>query len=105
MPVAPLCPEACDRRNGFSLSVPAYLRQALAMFRVLCPELAGHIGYDGEGEAECVATLAEAERIATDESRNGAVLVQIVEVATGEVVREIPQDARAARPGRARNRR
>jgi hypothetical protein len=74
------------------------------MFRILCPELAGHIGYDHEGEAECVATLAEAEVIAKDESRNGAVLVQIVDVATGEIVREIPQDARAARPGGARER-
>jgi uncharacterized FlaG/YvyC family protein len=65
------------------------------MFRILCPELAGHIGYDMDGEAEQVATLAEAEVIAKDESRDGAVLVQIVDAATGEVVRELPQTARA----------
>ena len=64
------------------------------MFRILCPELAGHVGYDMDGEAECVATLAEAEVIARDESRDGAVLVQIVDLDTGEVVQELPQDPR-----------
>jgi hypothetical protein len=66
------------------------------VFRIICPELAGHLGYDTDGEAKRVATLAEAERIANDESRGGAVLVQIVDVETGEVVRELPQLARPA---------
>jgi hypothetical protein len=66
------------------------------VFRILCPELAGHLGYDTDGEAKRVATLAEAESIANDQSRGGAVLVQIVDVETGEVVRELPQLARPA---------
>jgi hypothetical protein len=66
------------------------------VFRILCPELAGHLGYDTDGEAKRVATLAEAERIANDESRGGAVLVQIVDVETGDVVRELPQQPRPA---------
>jgi hypothetical protein len=66
------------------------------MFRILCPELAGHRGYDTDGEKHRVATLAEAEQIAIDESRGGAVLVQIVDVETGDVVRELPQQPRAA---------
>lgn len=64
------------------------------MFRVLCPELAGHLGYDMDGTAKVVATLAEAEVVAHEESRGGAVLVQIVDDASGEVVRELPQTAR-----------
>lgn len=87
------------------MSLRENLRQASSMFRVLVPELAGHLGYDADGEAERVATLAEAEVIASKQSRNGAVLVQIVELETGEVVRELPQDGRAARPGGARGRR
>jgi hypothetical protein len=67
------------------------------MFRILCPELAGHVGYDTDGEAERVATLAEAEVIAKDESRGGAVLVQIVDDTTDEVVQEIPQTGRPTR--------
>jgi hypothetical protein len=66
------------------------------VFQILCPELAGHLGYDTDGEAKRVATLAEAELVARDESRNGAVLVQIVDMETGEVVRELPQEPRAA---------
>jgi hypothetical protein len=66
------------------------------VFRILCPELAGHLGYDTDGEAKRVATLAEAEHIASDESRGGAVLVQIVDVETGEVIQELPQQPRAA---------
>jgi hypothetical protein len=67
------------------------------MFRILCPELAGHVGYDTDGEAKRVATLAEAELIAKHQSRGGAVLVQIVDDTTDEVVREIPQTGRANR--------
>jgi hypothetical protein len=71
------------------------------MFRILCPELAGHLGYDTDGEAARVATLEEAEVVANKESRGGAVLVQIVDVETDEVVRAIPQTGRvAARPAR-----
>jgi hypothetical protein len=66
------------------------------VFRILCPELAGHIGYDTDGEAKRVDTLAEAELIAGEQSRGGAVLVQIIDVETGDVVRELPQEPRAA---------
>jgi hypothetical protein len=84
------------------------------MFRILCPELAGHLGYDTDGEAGRVASLAEAEIIAKKESRDGAVLVQIVDDTTDEVVRVISQSGRPSRalsdesprgrPGRQRKR-
>jgi hypothetical protein len=67
------------------------------MFRILCPELAGHLGYDTNGEAACVASLAEAEVIAKKESRDGAVLVQIVDDTTDDVVRVIAQTGRPSR--------
>jgi hypothetical protein len=67
------------------------------MFRILCPELAGHIGYDTDGEAARVDSLAEAEVIARKQSRDGAVLVQIVDDATDEVVRVIAQTGRPTR--------
>jgi hypothetical protein len=67
------------------------------MFRILCPELAGHIGYDTDGEAGRVATLAEADAMATEHSRGGAVLVQIVDDATDEIVRVIAQTGRPSR--------
>jgi hypothetical protein len=66
------------------------------VFSILCPELAGHLGYDTDGEAKRVDTLAEAELIAGEQSRGGAVLVQIVDLETGDVVRELPQQPRAA---------
>jgi hypothetical protein len=84
------------------------------MFRILCPELAGHIGYDMDGEAARVATLPEAEVIAKKESRDGAVLVQIIDDTTDEVVHVISQTGRPSRsaseetgpgrPGRHRKR-
>jgi len=78
------------------LFLPTHTRHSASVFRILCPELAGHLGYDTDGEAKRVATLAEAERIASDESRGGAVLVQIVDTETGDVVQELPQQPRAA---------
>ena len=64
------------------------------MFRILCPELAGHLGYDTDGEAGRVTSLAEAELIAKKESRDGAVLVEIVDDTTNEVVKVISQTGR-----------
>jgi hypothetical protein len=84
------------------------------MFRILCPELAGHIGYDTDGEAGRVGSLAEAEVIAKKESRGGAVRVEIVDDTTDEVVHVISQTGRPSRatseepepgrPGRQRKR-